>query len=100
MFLSPPTAAEEFTDVLKSLDNFNSEISILVKWWDWVVLETPDRIDGDQPLDFQLDILGNPESIKRWEQLQGKFVQYVELVRAPICIIHLTDGPIDSTVGD
>jgi len=64
---------------LKTLNAFFEQVSLFVKWWDWVQTET-DPSREKQPIEYQLDALRDSATVARWKEMEVKYMCYARMV--------------------
>ena len=64
---------------LKTLNTFFEQVSLFVKWWDWVQMETNPFCE-EQPIEYQLDALRDSTTVARWKEMEVKYMCYARMV--------------------
>jgi len=69
----------ELDNDLKALNAFFDQVSLFVKWWDWVQTETS-PLREKQPMEYQLDALRDSATVARWKEMEEKFMSYTRMI--------------------
>ena len=70
------------SELVSDLNTFNAffeQVSLFIKWWDWVQTET-DPLRENQDIEYQLDALRDSATVARWKDLEVKYAAYIRMV--------------------